>query len=82
MKNQQLNTRPLEALLQQAAACRQSGQSEMRISRKQAQDLEHSIAILLLYITEAQERVIQIQDKLLDSQSIDIEFDGGDFDSS
>jgi hypothetical protein len=76
-----INTRPIEGLLRQCAGLRQSGQAEMKINRKQAGDLENSLATLTNKLVELQDEIIHLQRLVIEAQTVTVEFDGGEFSS-
>ena len=80
-KNSKIQTRPIEDFLGRVRTLRQQGQKQIIIPASEADRLADSLAQVMTRLTGIQEEIIDALKTAQQAQTINIEMDGGDFDS-
>ena len=69
----------LKGFVEQVKAMQANGHNELRLGRKHAQDISYAITETYVQINELQSKVIELQDRLLKEQVIELDVDAGTF---
>ena len=80
-KYTKIQTRPIEDLLGRIRTLRQQGQKQIIINSTEADRLADSLAQVMTRLAGIQEEIIEALKTAQQAQTINIEMDGGDFDS-
>jgi len=78
-KNSKIQTRPIEDLIGRIRTLRQKGERQIVIPAKEADQLADSLSQVMTRMVTIQEDIIEALKTASESQTIDIEMDGGDF---
>ena len=78
-KNSKIQTRPIEDLLARIRTLRQQGQHEIRISGAEADRLADSLSQVMTRLVHVQDEIIEALKIAQESQTINVEMDGGEF---
>ena len=78
-KNSKIQTRPIEDLLGRIRTLRQRGEREIRIPAAEADKLADSLMQVMTRMVTIQEEIIEALNIARESQTINIEMDGGNF---
>ena len=78
-KNSKIQTRPIEDLIGRIRALRQQGQKQIVIPAGEADKLADSLTQVMTRMVTIQEEIIQALKTARESQTVDIEMDGGNF---
>ena len=78
-KSSKIQTRPIEDLLGRIRTLRQRGEREIRIPAAEADKLADSLMQVMTRMVTIQEEIIEALNKARESQTINIEMDGGSF---
>ena len=78
-KSSKIQTRPIEDLLGRIRTLRQRGEREIRISAAEADKLADSLMQVMTRMVTIQEEIIEALNIARESQTINIEMDGGNF---
>ena len=81
-KNSKIQTRPIEDLIGRIRTLRQRGERQIIIPAKEADQLADSLAQVMTRMVTIQEEIIEALKTARESQTIDIEMDGGTFTKS
>jgi len=79
MKHSKIQTRPIEDLLGRIRTLRQKGQSQIIIPASEADKLADSLSQVMTRIVTIQEEIIEALKTAQESQTINVEMDGGSF---
>ena len=80
-KNSKIQTRPIEDLLGRIRTLRQKGEREIRIPAGEADKLADSLSQVMTRMVTIQEEIIDALKTAKEAQTINVEMDGGTFDS-
>ena len=80
-KSSKIQTRPIEDLLGRIRTLRQRGEREIRIPAAEADKLADSLMQVMTRMVTIQEEIIEALNIARESQTINIEMDGGNFKS-
>ena len=80
-KNSKIQTRPIEDLLGRIRTLRQKGERQIVIQAKEADQLADSLSQVMTRMVTIQEDIIEALKTARESQTVNIEMDGGDFDN-
>lgn len=69
----------LRGFVDQVKVMQANGHNELRLGRKHAQDISSAITETFVQISELQAKVIELQDRLLQEQVIEVDLDAGSF---
>ena len=78
-KSSKIQTRPIEDLLGRIRTLRQQGQKQIIISAKEADQLADSLSQVMTRMVTIQEEIIEALKVAQQSQTVNIEMDGGNF---
>ena len=78
-KSSKIQTRPIEDLLGRIRTLRQRGEREIRIPAAEADKLADSLMQVMTRMVTIQEEIIEALNIARESQTINIERDGGSF---
>ena len=78
-ENSKIQTRPIEDLLGRIRTLRQRGEREIRIPAAEADKLADSLMQVMTRMVTIQEEIIEALNIARESQTINIEMDGGNF---
>ena len=78
-KSSKIQTRPIEDLLGRIRTLRQRGEREIRILAAEADKLADSLMQVMTRMVTIQEEIIEALNIARESQTINIEMDGGNF---
>ena len=78
-KNSKIQTRPIEDLIGRIGTLRQKGERQIIIPAKEADQLADSLTQVMTRMVTIQEEIIQALKTAKESQTINIEMDGGNF---
>jgi hypothetical protein len=73
-----MSTTALETFIKKYQTARSYNSKEIRLTITEAEELSTAIAVALVKITNNQDRIIDLQEKLLD-KSFDVDISGGGF---
>ena len=76
-----IQTRPIEDLIGRIRTLRQKGERQIIIPAKEADQLADSLTQVMTRMVTIQEEIIEALKTAKAAQTIDIEMDGGDFES-
>ena len=76
-----IQTRPIEDLIGRIRTLRQTGERQIFIPAKEADQLADSLTQVMTRMVTIQEEIIEALKTAKAAQTIDIEMDGGDFKS-
>jgi type II secretory pathway component PulM len=79
IQNHKIQTRPIEDLLGRIRALRQQGQQTITIPAAEADRLADSLSQVMTRLVTIQEEMIDVLKSSQESQTINIEMDGGNF---
>ena len=77
--NSKIQTRPIEDLIGRIRTLRQKGERQIVIPAKEADQLADSLTQVMTRMVTIQEEIIQALKMAKESQTVNIEMDGGDF---
>jgi hypothetical protein len=77
--NSKIQTRPLEDLIGRIRTLRQKGERQIVIPAREADQLADSLAQVMTRMVTIQEEIIEALKIAKESQTINIEMDGGEF---
>ncbi len=80
MKHSKIQTRPIEDLLGRIRTLRQQGQKQIIIPAAEADRLADSLSQVMTRLAGIQEEIIEALKTAQQSQTINVEMDGGGFD--
>ena len=78
-KNSKIQTRPIEDLLGRIRTLRQQNASEIKITAREADQLADSLMQVMTRMVTIQEEIIEALKVARESQTINVEMDGGNF---
>jgi len=78
-KNSKIQTRPIEDLIGRIRTLRQKNERQIVIPAKEADQLADSLTQVMTRMVTIQEEIIEALKTARESQSINIEMDGGNF---
>ena len=78
-KNSKIQTRPIEDLIGRIRALRQKNERQIIIPAKEADQLADSLTQVMTRMVTIQEEIIEALKSAKESQTINIEMDGGEF---
>ena len=78
-KNSKIQTRPIEDLIGRIRTLRQRGERQIVIPAKEADQLADSLSQVMTRMVTIQEEIIEALKTSKESQTINIEMDGGGF---
>ena len=78
-KNSKIQTRPIEDLIGRIRALRQKNERQIVIPAKEADQLADSLTQVMTRMVTIQEEIIQALKVAKESQTVNIEMDGGNF---
>jgi len=78
-KNSKIQTRPIEDLIGRIRTLRQRGERQIIIPAKEADQLADSLTQVMTRMVTIQEEIIEALKSARESQSINVEMDGGEF---
>ena len=81
MKHSKIQTRPIENLLGRIRTLRQKGTNDIRITAREADQLANSLTQVMTRLVTIQEEIIEALKTAREAQTINVEMDGGTFDS-
>tara|TARA_B100000745_G_scaffold147126_1_gene96229 strand:- start:546 stop:797 length:252 start_codon:yes stop_codon:yes gene_type:complete len=81
MKHLKIQTRPIENLLGRIRTLRQKGTNDIRITAREANQLADSLTQVMTRLVTIQEEIIEALKTAREAQTINVEMDGGTFDS-
>jgi len=81
MKHSKIQTKPIENLLGRIRTLRQKGTSDIRITAREADQLADSLTQVMTRLVTIQEEIIEALKTAQEAKTINIEMDGGTFDS-
>ena len=81
MKHLKIQTRPIENLLGRIRTLRQKGTNDIRITAREADQLANSLTQVMTRLVTVQEEIIEALKTAREAQTINVEMDGGTFDS-
>jgi len=81
MKHSKIQTRPIENLLGRIRTLRQKGTNDIRITAREADQLANSLTQVMTRLVTVQEEIIEALKTAREAQTINVEMDGGTFDS-
>ena len=76
-----IQTRPIEDLIGRIRTLRQKGERQIVLQAKEADQLADSLTQVMTRMVTIQEDIIEALKTARESQTINIEMDGGDFDN-
>ena len=76
-----IQTRPIENLLGRIRTLRQKGTNDIRITAREANQLADSLTQVMTRLVTIQEEIIEALKTAREAQTINVEMDGGTFDS-
>jgi len=79
--NSKIQTRPIEDLIGRIRALRQKGERQIVIPAKEAEQLADSLSQVMTRMVTIQEEIINALKTAKEAQTINIEMDGGTFDT-
>jgi len=79
-KNSKIQTRPIEDLIGRIRTLRQKNERQIVIHAKEADQLADSLSQVMTRMVTIQEEIIEALKTAKESQTINIEMDGGEFD--
>ena len=79
--NSKIQTRPIEDLIGRIRTLRQKGERQIIIPAKEADQLADSLTQVMTRMVTIQEEIIQALKTAREAQTVDIEMDGGSFNS-
>jgi len=77
--NSKIQTRPIEDLIGRIRTLRQKNERQIVIPAKEAEQLADSLAQVMTRMVTIQEEIIEALKTARESQTINIEMDGGNF---
>jgi len=77
--NSKIQTRPIEDLIGRIRTLRQKGERQIIIPAKEADQLADSLTQVMTRMVTIQEEIIQALKMAKESQTVNIEMDGGEF---
>tara|TARA_E500000318_G_C3378058_1_gene141132 strand:- start:130 stop:390 length:261 start_codon:yes stop_codon:yes gene_type:complete len=77
--NSKIQTRPIEDLIGRIRTLRQKGERQITIPAKEADQLADSLTQVMTRMVTIQEEIIDALKSAKESQTINIEMDGGEF---
>ena len=77
--NSKIQTRPIEDLIGRIRTLRQKGERQIIIPAREADQLADSLTQVMTRIVTIQEEIIQALKTARESQTVNIEMDGGGF---
>ena len=77
--NSKIQTRPIEDLIGRIRTLRQKGERQIIIPAKEADQLADSLTQVITRMVTIQEEIIQALKTARESQTVDVEMDGGNF---
>ena len=77
--NSKIQTRPIEDLIGRIRTLRQKGERQIVIPAKEADQLADSLTQVMTRMVTIQEEIIQALKMAKESQTVNIEMDGGNF---
>ena len=77
--NSKIQTRPIEDLIGRIRTLRQKGERQIIIPAKEADQLADSLTQVMTRMVTIQEEIIQALKMAKESQTVNIEMDGGNF---
>ena len=78
-KNSKIQTRPIEDLIGRIRSLRQQGQKQIVIPAAEADKLADSLSQVMTRMVTIQEEIIEALKVAQQSQTVNIEMDGGNF---
>ena len=78
-KNSKIQTRPIEDLIGRIRTLRQTGERQIVIQAKEADQLADSLTQVMTRMVTIQEEIIEALKTAKEAQTINIEMDGGNF---
>ena len=75
-----IQTRPIENLLGRIRTLRQKGDTEIRISAQEADQLADSLSQVMTRMVTIQEEIIEALKRAQQASTVSVEMDGGTFD--
>jgi len=81
MKHLKIQTRPIENLLGRIRTLRHKGTNDIRITAREADQLADSLTQVMTRLVTIQEEIIEALKTAREAQTINVEMDGGTFDS-
>ena len=78
-KNSKIQTRPIEDLIGRIRTLRQKNERQIVIHAKEADQLADSLSQVMTRMVTIQEEIIEALKTAKESQTINIEMDGGEF---
>ena len=79
--NSKIQTRPIEDLIGRIRTLRQKGERQIIIPAKEAAQLADSLTQVMTRMVTIQEEIIEALKTAREAQTVDIEMDGGTFDT-
>ena len=79
--NSKIQTRPIEDLIGRIRTLRQNGERQIIIPAKEADQLADSLNQVMTRMVTIQEEIIEALKTAREAQTVDIEMDGGTFDT-
>ena len=73
-----MSTSPLESFIKKYQTAKSYNSKEIRLTITEAEELSTAIALALSKISNSQERIIELQERLLD-KSLEVDISGGGF---
>tara|TARA_B100000965_G_scaffold36913_1_gene27268 strand:+ start:128 stop:382 length:255 start_codon:yes stop_codon:yes gene_type:complete len=80
-KNSKIQTKPIEDLIGRIRALKQSNAPDLRISKREAEQLADSLTQVLARLVHVQDEIIDALKTAQQASTVNIEMDGGEFDS-
>ena len=81
MKHSKIQTRPIENLLGRIRTLHHKGTNDIRITAREADQLADSLTQVMTRLVTIQEEIIEALKTAREAQTINVEMDGGTFDS-
>jgi aspartate/glutamate racemase len=81
LNNSKIQTRPIEDLIGRIRTLRQKGERQIVIPAKEADKLADSLTQVMTRMVTIQEEIIEALKTAREAQTIDVEMDGGSFNS-
>mgnify|MGYP001493016132 CR=1 len=78
-KNSKIQTKPIEDLIGRIRALKQQNAPDLRINRREAEQLADSLTQVLARLVNIQDEIIDALKTARQAQTVDIEMDGGEF---
>ncbi len=78
-KNSKIQTRPIEDLIGRIRTLRQQGQKQIILTASEADKLADSLSQVMTRMVTIQEEIIEALKVAQQSQTVNIEMDGGNF---